>query len=86
MEGVGQVQVGMWLQLIIAPPRLSIGDCLSVSEGKVRGSEVGLDIWTFGRELRGVREAYQRCLSKVIFRLKKEDYVTCLLYYKVRSQ
>ena len=62
-----------------------IGDCPSISEGKFRRSEVGLEVWGFRRKLREVREAYQRCLSKVIFRLEKEDYVTCLLYYEVRS-
>jgi len=40
LEGVRQVQVETWLQLIVAPPGLYISDCPSISEGKVRGSEV----------------------------------------------
>jgi len=67
-------------------PQLYIGDCPSISEGKFGRLEVGLEVRGFGRRLGGVREVYQRCLSKVIFRLEKGDYVTCLLYYKVRSQ
>ena len=72
----------MWLQLMVVPPRLYVGDCPSISEGKVGGSEVGQ---RFGSKFREVREAYQRCQSKVIFRLEKEDYITCILYYEVRS-
>jgi len=30
-------------------------------------------------------EVYHIFLSKMILRLRKEDYVTCLLYYKVKS-
>ena len=85
-EGIGQVQVGTWLQLIIVPPRLYVSDCPSISEGKVEGSEVGQKFRDFGSMFREVREVYQRSLSKVIFRLEKEDYITCLLYYEVRSQ
>jgi len=40
LEGVRQVQIGMWLQLIVVPPRLYSNDCPSISEGKVRGSVV----------------------------------------------
>ena len=60
-----------------------IDDCCSISRGKVGRSEVG---WRFRSKFEEVREAYQRCLSKAIFRLEKEDYVTCLLYYEVISQ
>jgi len=31
----------MWLQLIIVPPQLYVGDCPSISGAKVGGSEVG---------------------------------------------
>ena len=37
----GVVWVGMWLQLIIVPPRLYVSDCPSILESKVEGSEVG---------------------------------------------
>ena len=40
-ERGGQVQVGIWLQLIVVPPRFYVGYCPSISEGKVGGSEVG---------------------------------------------
>jgi len=40
-------------------PSVVHGDCPSISEGKVGGLE-------FGGELGGVREAYQRCLSKAV--------------------
>ena len=39
-EGVGQVRVGTWLQLIVTPTRLYVGDCPSISEGEVKGLEV----------------------------------------------
>jgi len=85
-EGIRQVQVGTWLQLIVASPQLYISDCPSISEGKVGWSEVRSQVQGFRRKLGEVREAYQRCLSKAIFRLEKEDYVTGLLYYEVRSR
>ena len=50
-EGVRQVWVGMWLQLIIATPQLYISECPGISEGKVGGSEMGwrwvggLEVW-----------------------------------------
>ena len=40
LEGVRQVLVGTWLQLIVAHPQLYISDCPSISEGKIEGSEV----------------------------------------------
>jgi len=48
LEGVGQVWVGTWLQLIVAPPQLYISDCPSISEGKFRRLEVG---WVGGSEV-----------------------------------
>ena len=49
---------------------------------RVRG---GSEVRRFGRGCRSQRR-YQRCLLKMIFRLEKEDYITCLLYYEVRSR
>jgi len=48
--------------------------------------KVRSEVQRFGREVREIRDVYQRCLLKMIFRLEKEDYVTCLLYYEVRAQ
>jgi len=84
-RGSDKVWVGTWLQLIVAPPQLYVSDCPSISEVRSEGWR-----WVRSPEVQSkfeeVRKEYQRCLSKVIFRLKKEDYVSCLLYYKVRSQ
>ena len=82
----------MWLQLIIVPLQLYISNCPSISEGKIGGSEVGQrwvrgsEVQRFGSKFREAREVSQGCLSEVIFRLEKEDCVTCPLYYEVRSQ
>jgi len=40
LEGVRRVWVGTWLQLMVVPPQLYVNNCPSISEGKVRGSEV----------------------------------------------
>jgi len=88
LEGVGQVQVGMWLQLIVAPL-----DCMSVIvpvfqnirlEGWrwIRGWS---EVWRFGSKFGEVREAYQRYLSKAIFRLEKRRlyYMSFILQSKI---
>ena len=54
----------MWLQLIVAPPRLYVGDCPSISEGKVEGSEVG-QRWVRGSEVRKQVRRSQRSVSEM---------------------
>jgi len=62
--GLDKVWVRMWLQLIIAPPQLHVGDCPSISEGKVGGSEVdqrfgGLEV-SLKKLEKYIRDVYQR--------------------------
>ena len=79
----------MWLQLIVVPPQFYVSDCPSIWKVRLKGQRWvrgGSEVRRFGSKFGEVRETYQRCLLKASFRLGKEDYVTCLLYYEVRSQ
>jgi len=69
-----------WSQTVIDPVSQRVR---SVGQRWVRG---GSEVQRFRSKFRKVREVSRRCLSEVIFRLEKEDYVTCPLYYEVRSQ
>jgi len=73
------------LQLMVVPPRLYVSDCPSISEGKIRGSEVGQRFGSSEVSSKKSEKRVRDVCQKVIFRLEKEDYVICLLYYKVRS-
>jgi len=45
-RGSDEVRVGTWLQLMVAPPRLYIGDCPSISEVRSEGRR-----WVGGSEV-----------------------------------
>ena len=82
------VWVGTWLQLIIAPPRLYIGDCPSISEGKVGGSEVGRRFG--GLEVSSEKsEEYQRSPLKMTvegnfqIRERRLHYMSFILLSKI---
>ena len=53
--GSDKVQVGTWLQLMVVPPRLYVGDCPSISEVKFEGSEKSLE-----RSEKCIRDVCQR--------------------------
>jgi len=46
--------------------------------------EARSEVQKFRRGFGEVREVYQSCLSKMIFRLEKEDYVTCHVLYTTK--
>ena len=86
-EGVRQLQVGTWLQLIVVPPRLYVSDCPSILESKVKGSEVGwgwAEIERFGSKFREVRNVSEMSV-KADFQIRERRlcYISFILWSKI---